>query len=187
MHPNKKLIIIIAACALVTSIFRDDPVAENMKQYSKLSEWVRRQDENAIFAAPFGSLTQVLPLFYRRGLEAGHAFPFNEDSMLEFCIRDQYLYGSASERAAYRGPWIGQSMANVYRSRKLENFIYFSDKYRLDFVILEHEYNKDLSNIRPLFSGDGFDIYSIKEMKAQGIKGYAPDNQDTICSKYKSQ
>jgi hypothetical protein len=190
MMPASKFffIVVIAACSLGTYFFRDNPSIENMSKYSKLAEWVSVQDEKAIFAVPFGPLTQLFPIFYKRGLYAGHAFPFNEDSMVEFCVRDQYLYGSESERVAFRGPWIGQSMSNVYRSRRQENFIYFSEQYQLDFVVLEHEF---IDNFQPslstIFSGDGYDVYSVKEMKAKGIKGYSPANPDTMCTKSRAQ
>jgi hypothetical protein len=186
MHKRKIiLILVIAVCSLGTHYLRDDPVIKNIRQYPQLAEWVSLQKKNAIFSVPFGPLTQVFPIFYKRGIYAGHAFPFNESNMIEFCIRDQFLYGSNFERAALRGTWIGQSITNVYRSRTAENFIFFADKYPLDFVVVEKGFDKQLSlRAPPIFSGDGFNVYSISEFRSRGIQGAPPSPQNTICSQF---
>jgi hypothetical protein len=181
---KKFFLTLFILCLIGTYFFRDDPSVEAVSRYSKLSKWVSLQKDSSIYAVPFGPLTQIFPIFYRRGLYAGHAFPFNEDSMVEFCVRDQYLYGSPVERNKLKGAWIGESMANVYRSRRPGNFIYFAEKYPLNFVILEHDFNNFEPFLRPVFSGDGFDIYSVSGMQKNGIKPEPPTDGDTICSKY---
>jgi hypothetical protein len=154
-----------------THFLKDDPFLEGKNRYPLLYEWISRNTQtNAIFAVPFGPLTTLVPLFYHRGVFAGAGFPFVEDGLVEFCMRDKLLYGDPGERAKKKGAWVGDSMAQIYHSRTPGNFAYMSKIFRLDYFVIESKHGENFRAIAgPEFIGNGYEVYSVPRLFANEL------------------
>lgn len=172
LNQRSNLISLLTICIASTLIFiivpKDNPRTKYEQQYSDLLNWIKINTENdAVFAVPFGALTQMIPWLGPRAIFTGTGFPFREDFYAEYASRESIMFGTPEERDSQNASWIGGAMAGIYRSRRLNDFLKAQQIYKLDYIVLENNYKDHFINFTPSFTSKDFTIYKLETLKAE--------------------
>ncbi len=168
----------IIVAAFVTNFKIDQPQTKLDKSYQGLSEWVSLKTPiEAIFAAPFGGLEVLLTRELGRAVYGGAGFPFVEEKMIEFCVRDQLLFGTPEERNYLGGSWVGEKMTKVYQNRLPSDFAYMAKMAPLDYVIRESkETSLEWQALTPVYQDETFKVFTLVDIR----RLYKPSASEAI-------
>ena len=159
--------LVVIVSSFTTIVFRDLKPEDNLPESAvSVIRWAKLNTNiESTFAVPFGHLTYSIPFSANRAVFGGTGFPFSESRMIEYCFRDQMLFGSPSERSLHKGSWIGHRMAQVYNSRKPGHFVEMANHADLDYVIIQtNKKTGDWLKLSPLFDDKHWTVYSVDEM-----------------------
>jgi hypothetical protein len=86
--------------------------------------------------------------------------------MVEYCLRDQLLYGTPAERKLQAGGWIGEKMAKVYRGRTPGQFAAMTRLGALDYVVLERgKVGGQWEMLTPVYQDDAWLVFDIGQIR----------------------
>lgn len=164
------VLVVLIALATGLTQFRDEkPWSKMPAETSGIVTWaIANTGSNSTFAVPFGALTSVLPFTAGRAVYGGTGFPFVESRMVEYCLRDQLLYGTPLERKSETGGWIGEKMAKIYRGRTPSNFAAMTQFGTLDYVVLERDkIVGQWKRLTPIYQDDAWLVFDIKQIRKE--------------------
>ena len=158
----------IASCFLISCFFLTRNIDHPKEKYNTpFINWIKyNTPEDAVMMAPYSSDLVSILYISNRALFSGQGFPFNEKFMREAGERSVATFGSYEERKQIRGNSITEKYASFYRSHQPEYFIRLSEKYRIDYLIIETGYKNSFSKVMPVYSDEAFCVYSIKDLKS---------------------
>jgi hypothetical protein len=86
--------------------------------------------------------------------------------MVEYCLRDQLLYGTPAERKLQTGGWIGEKMARVYRGRTPGQFAAMTRLGALDYVVLERgKVGEQWEGLTPVYQDDAWLVFDVGQIR----------------------
>lgn len=149
-----------------TLYFYKDPYNEVICQNKGLETWIKKETNmNSVFVVHFSSLSWQIPLVFKRAVFVGNGFPLNGNQLVEYIDRKNLVYGSYKELERIPGSWVGEKMIKFNRKLKPGDFVKISNKYKVDYVIIEANFNNDFKKYKPSFSNENFLIFSIDELR----------------------
>ena len=101
----------------------------------------------------------------QRAILMGNGFPFNESYFKEYQNRKELLFGNREQIDKIKGSWEGDKVAKFFRAKKPIDFVNISNKYRLDYVVIESSYAENFNNYKPSFENKKVKIYKISNFK----------------------
>lgn len=160
------ILVVILATGL-TQVRDREPYAKTPAEASGVLAWaVANTSPDSTFAVPFGALTSVLPFNTGRAVYGGTGFPFVESRMVEYCLRDQLLYGTPAERELQTGGWIGEKMARVYQGRNPGQFAAMTRLGALDYVVLERgRVGEQWEALTPVYQDDAWLVFDLEQIR----------------------
>jgi hypothetical protein len=160
------ILVIFILAASVSIFFKDDPYKRVSSMRTELYKWIGgRTDKDSVFVTyPDGFLGFSIPLIAKRAIFFGNGFPVNEEFLEEYIKRKQMIYGSLSEQDKLRGYWPNGRFNSHYQSLMPADFINISRTYQLDYVLVDKSHSGNFMNIKPVFTDETTNVYSIGGM-----------------------
>lgn len=161
---------IIIVCAITMAMqYQDNPNARWQAMYPALTEWLATTPPDAVFATHDSLLAIRLPLAHNRATFIGNGYSFNEDSFIEHDARRASIFGSPEDWKKFAGKTGHINSLNYFRSLKPADFSKIATSYRLDYVIINNEFNDQFNEVEPVFSGEGWVVYKIANLNTEKI------------------
>ncbi len=158
----------IILTALVTSSFflhKDDPFGAWRNQNADFATWVATTPKDAVFATNVFDHNIYLPLAAERAIFTGNGFPFREDQFTEFNARRSQLYGTPTDWSTMEGASDTIKMSQYYRNLTPADFVAISNRYPLQYVIIERNWDQEFLDFASVFSDETIAVYDINSLK----------------------
>lgn len=164
--PSVYFISIIILLILYTRI--DNPKKDFLNDHIGLKKFINSTDRNSIFVVyPTSSFKFYFQYALNRSVFNGIGFPFNEKYFEEFQDRKNLTYGSFEEIQKLNGDWIGEKHQMFFRNITPRGFSLLSDKYKVDYIIIEKNHSQNFKDFTPLFSNEEIEIYRIDQFNIE--------------------
>jgi hypothetical protein len=177
--------ILMLALATGLTQFRDgDTYAKTPPDAVGLMTWAASNtSSDSTFAVPFGGLTSAMPINAGRAVFGGTGFPFVEGRMVEYCLRDQLLYGTPAERESQVGGWIGEKMAKVYQARTPGNFAAMARISTLNYVVQERsKVGKQWGSLVPDYQDDVWLVFNMNKITQLNTESIPSGVKESPCT-----
>ena len=147
---------VLANFIIVGLVFLDSPLEGRYRNSNAYYDFVQSTAKDAIFATYSQPLNTDIRLVGRRGVFVGDEFPFAEQYIREYGERRQLMYGSRLDE---------RTGTAFYRNLKPVDFIEISEKYQLDYIVIETKFNTEFSGYEPVWKNNKHSIYSIENLR----------------------
>jgi len=162
----KFIYLLMVTCYIVIGVLNIDSPKESIYQQDKeLYTFISGTNEDCVFAAYYSNYRFNIPNIAKRAVFVGNGFPFNESYFVEYQQRNELLYGNRKQIDNFKGEWVGEKMSKFYRQIKPNEFLRMSNKYKLDYVLIEREFSSNFSDYKPRFQNRKLKIYKINDFK----------------------
>ena len=127
--------------------------------------FIETTDKNCVFAAYHGNYRLDIPNIAKRAIFSGNGFPFNESYFKKYQSRKELMSGTRKDIDKIEGSWEGEKVNNFFRTKRPKDFLKISQKYKLDYIVIENEYSSNFKNYSPNFENNKVKIYKISDFK----------------------
>jgi len=162
----KKLYLFMVGVYIITGILMIDSPKMDISQKDKdIYQFIKNTPKDSVYAVCFGNFQLDIPNIAKRAVVAGNGFPFNESYLKEYMDRKELLYGNREKIDKIQGTWEGDKIAKYFRKLKPKDFIKISNKYKLDYVVIESNYSLNFNKYKPKFENKKVKIYKTSDFK----------------------
>ena len=103
--------------------------------------------------------------------------------MVEYCLRDQLLYGTPEERKLHAGGWVGEKMAKVYQGRTPGQFAAMTRIGALDYVVLERgKAGEQWGKLVAVYQDDAWLVFDVSQIENGFTEKMPPAVSESPCA-----
>jgi len=160
----KKIYLLIGGGYIIMGILMiNSPQADIYAKDKEMYLFIEKTDKNAVFAGYIKRLD--IANIGQRAVLIGNGFPFNESYFKEYQDRKELIFGNIKAVNQIEGKWIGEKVANYFRTKQPQDFIDISKKYKLDYIVIESKYSSNFKDYIPKFENNKVKIYKVSDFK----------------------
>ena len=141
----------------------DSPKTTVYQKDKGMYDFISSTDKNSIYIGYVNRLD--IANIGQRAVLMGNGFPFNESYFKEYQNRKELLFGNREQIDKIEGSWEGEKVATFFRGKAPIDFINISNKYKLDYVVIESKYSDAFNKYIPQFENKKVKIYKISDFK----------------------
>jgi hypothetical protein len=166
-HPWHVGVLMAASAIALYGLSKDDLQHQVRGLYAGFYDWVEHNTApDAVFHPTFNQpLHQHLPTIGRRAVLASQSFPFREDAVREHCRHMSLGYGTLEQLSHVAGADQIVRRTNFFRSLGPTEIVLIADQVRLDYVVVERDYQSTFVGFEPCYEDASVAVYDVGTLR----------------------